>query len=33
MSEIDKKHRKEVEERVEEMKKALSAKVRLTFLW
>ncbi|KZV43505.1 cop9 complex subunit 7a [Dorcoceras hygrometricum] len=32
MSEVHKKHTKEVDERVEEMKKALSLKVRLTFL-
>ncbi|RVW32309.1 COP9 signalosome complex subunit 7 [Vitis vinifera] len=30
MSELDKKHRKEVEERVEEVKKSFSVKVKVT---
>lgn len=32
MSEVDKKHKKEVEERVEEVKKSLSTKVRIWVL-
>jgi len=31
MSELDKKHQKEVEERVEEVKKSLSLKVKIHF--
>lgn len=32
MGEVDKKHKKEVEERVEEVKKSLSTKVRIWVL-